>query len=178
MLLYCSPVHAEAIERQTFVPKRSKHEILNRVFCAANRAEANQSFGKLYLFGETCFDRSDNAFTQIMLDRHSGVSMFGSPFRHHRLPPRHNVSRPAQFVANQCSPLGDAASAAGRRRRCIEEISAIGRARFDAASSPIPETRAATALFLTAGLAFRSQLRHGRVRGAARRCFAIDSPAL
>src|SRR2546421_528517 len=37
MPLDCSPIHAEAIQRQTFVPEGTKHEILNRVLCAANR---------------------------------------------------------------------------------------------------------------------------------------------
>ena len=59
MLLYGSPVHVETIQRQAFIPERTKHEVLNCMLCAANRPEANEGFGKLYLFGEAFVDRSD-----------------------------------------------------------------------------------------------------------------------
>src|SRR4051794_26516021 len=67
----CSVIHVEAIERETFVPEGTEHEILDRVLCAAKRAKADQRFRKFYLFGKTFFDGGDNAFAKILPDGHA-----------------------------------------------------------------------------------------------------------
>src|SRR3954454_13232712 len=76
------PVHGEAVEREAFVPQRTKHEVLNGVLRAANRGKANQRFGEFGLLGEAFLDRRDDPLTQIMIDHHASVFLLaGKPAR-------------------------------------------------------------------------------------------------